>query len=323
MFILRINYTGSMIDLRVLCAQIHGNELVAAECQHLTGGVPDQSGVAVCEQLAQVPQSAYLSMGLRCLAEAKTLPELSEQISQLWQSATLPPPESFRIEFIRLEGAQHPGKTEAILAAANVIPARPNLIEPQQRFVIVARQDAIWFGEVVNEGGHSYRVHDSKPYRTSSSLPSRLARAAVNLVSPPARSILDPFCGIGSILLEAAALGLTPYGFDRNIKMVGMTRRNLGYFGYSGLALLGDAADCKQAADAIVTDLPYGRLLENDAKNLRSIFQNLSGLAPRAVYIAEEELTFLLEESGYTRIRVYSVRKRHGMQRFVHLAESR
>jgi 16S rRNA G966 N2-methylase RsmD len=308
-------------ELRVLCAQIPGNRLVAAECKNLTGGIPDENGVATCQRLDGVAQSAYLSVGLRCLAEAETVPELGLAISQIW-TAAMPPPDSFRIEFLRLGGADRPGKTECILAAANAIPARPNLAAPQQRYAIVAQPRRLWFGAILSEGQHGYRLHESKPYRTSNSLPARLARAVLNLVSPPAGSILDPFCGTGSILLEAAALGLTAYGLDRNIKMVGMTRRNLAHFGYSAQAVLGDAAQCTQVADAIVTDLPYGRLLEQDTANLLPILQHLRGLAHQAIFITEENLTPLLVEAGYRAIQVLPVRKRHGMSRIVHRAES-
>jgi len=311
-----------MDELRVLCAQIPGNGLVAAECQNLAGGVPDREGVAVCQRVDLVPQSAYLSLGVRCLAEAETLPTLAAQIADIWRRPGFPVPETFRVEFFRLGGAGEPRKTEAVLAAANAIPARPNLTAPAQRFALVVQPDRLWFGQIMSEGAHSYQIHDSKPYRTSSSLPSRLARAAVNLVSPPAGSILDPFCGVGSILLEASALGLSASGFDRNIKMVGMTRRNLGHFDYAGQALLGDAQECTTKADAIVTDLPYGRLLEQDAGRLLPILKNLRGLAPRAVYFAEEDLTGILMQAGYTVNQALVVRKRHGMHRWVHTASA-
>lgn len=222
---------------------------------------------------------------------------------------------------MRLGQAPQPRKTEAILAAANAIPSRPDLQHPQQRFLLVTQPGKLWFGAILTEGQHDYRLHDGKPYRTSSSLPSRLARAAVNLVIPPAHSILDPFCGIGSILLEAAALGLAAYGLDLNKKMVGMTRRNLAHFNYRGEIELGDAAACSRQADAIVTDLPYGRLLERDESRLSSILQHLISLAPQAVYIAEDNLTAILEQAGYQELRLMVVQKRHGMSRYIHWAK--
>jgi tRNA G10 N-methylase Trm11 len=185
---------------------------------------------------------------------------------------------------------------------------------------VAAQADRLWFGEILAEPARDYRLHDTKPYRTSSSLPARLARALVNLVAPPAGSILDPFCGTGSILLEACALGLHAYGVDNNIKMRGMSRRNLAHFDYAATVELGDAQECTQRADAIVSDLPYGRLLEQDTAALRQVLGHTAGLAPQAVYLAEQDITPWLVDAGYARVACYRVRKHHSMSRYVHHA---
>jgi tRNA G10 N-methylase Trm11 len=308
-----------MNELRAICARLAGNELVAAECQNLTGSKPDpcgkeyRDGVAVCQTLESIPRSAYISLGLRCLAEAETFEALIEQIRQ----STFPA-DRFRVEFLRLSGQPFLQPQEAILAAANATRTYPDLDAPLHRFLIVVQEERFWFGEILAEGQHTYVQHDAKPYRTSNSLPSRLARALVNLVSPPARSILDPLCGTGSILLEAQALGLTAYGIDWNPKMVFMSRRNLEHFGYTVEVMCGNALDCQRTADAIVTDLPYGRSLKMDREKLLPIIQQAKRLAPQAVYLAEQDVSAWLEEAGYQEIEVFRVRKRAGMSRYVH-----
>lgn len=310
-----------MDELRVICAQMRGNELVAPECQSLTGGLPDPSGVAVCQTLDGVPRSAYVRTGLRCYAEAPTLEELTAQIAAAPLDA-----DGFQIDFLRMDESCPVGKQEAVVAAANAINTYPDLHNPRHRFLLVAQPGRLWFGEILAETQASFKQHDAKPYRTSSSLPSRLARALVNLVHGPGEgaitSILDPFCGSGSILLEAQALGLAARGVDRNFKMTGMTRLNLAYFGYKGEVLRGNALNCPFEADAIVTDLPYGRLLEDisTTDGLPAILRHLRGLAPRAVYLAEQDLSALISAAGYEDIQVYRVRKHERMSRFVHVA---
>ena len=297
----------------MVCARLPGNELVAAECKALTGGVPDAEGMAVSRTLDLIPRAAFLTQGARCLAEAYSLEELCAQVAALPQAA-----DRFRVEYLSL-WPEHPlPKPQVVLAVANAIQAYPDLTNPQHRFLVAAQADRLWFGEILAEPVRDYRAHDAKPYRTSSSLPARLARALVNLVAPPAQSILDPFCGTGSILLEACALGLHCYGMDNNIKMRGMSRRNLAHFGYAAKVELGNAQECTQTADAIVTDLPYGRLLEQNRADLRQVLQHTVGIAPQAVYLAEEDITPWLVDAGYRRVVCYRVRKHHTMSRFVH-----
>lgn len=64
-------------------------------------------------------------------------------------------------------------------------------------------------------------------------LPPKLARMMVNLatgttVTPPGH-VLDPFCGTGVVLQEAALLGYTSYGTDLSEKMVAYSTANLAW----------------------------------------------------------------------------------------------
>jgi len=60
-------------------------------------------------------------------------------------------------------------------------------------------------------------------------LPPKLARMMVNLAPVKAGRILDPFCGTGVLLQEAALLGYDVYGTDLVPKMVQFTQANLNW----------------------------------------------------------------------------------------------
>jgi tRNA G10 N-methylase Trm11 len=306
-----------MNELRVICARIPHNELVAAECQRLAGSLPDAEGVADhCTTLEHVAQSAYLSLGVRCLAEAATLDELAAQVQRLALS-----PNRFKIELLRICLEPDFSEQSAILSLADALEGDPDLRHPLCRFIIVVQARRIWFGEIVATCDRRYQLHDAKPFHTCVSLPSRLARGLVNLVLPSARSVLDPFCGTGSILLEAQALGLLTHGVDISAKMMHISQHNLAHFGYQGIVELGNARQCHQKSDAIVTDLPYGRGVKKIGRDENlEILKHLVTLAPQAIYLAAEPIPELLSEAGYQKIDIYFVSKRIGMQRCVHFA---
>lgn len=304
-----------MLQLRAICARISGNELPAAECENLTGGLPDGQGVAACQRLDLIPRSAYISLGLSCLAQAESLEDLVREVATQGLSA-----DRFRIDVLSISQERHISGRQAVIEIANVLEGAPDLDNPIHRFAIVVQDRCLWFGEVLNNCQHSYRKHDAKPYRTTSSLPSRLARALVNLVPPATQTILDPFCGTGSILLEAYAIGLTAFGGDVNPKMTGMSRLNLEHFGYPVPVEWMDVLDCQRRVDAIVTDLPYGRILKIERLKLKSIFEHAVQLATHAIYLAEEDLSTMMAEAGYKKIEVYAAHKSHALTRVVHRA---
>jgi tRNA G10 N-methylase Trm11 len=260
-------------------------------------------------------QAAYLSKGMRLIAHGDTTQALIADLIRQSFSA-----DRFRIECISLSERVSTHKQDAILAVADAINGAPDLNHPQQRFLLIAHESGFYFGEILAESARSYQKHDAKPFRTSSSLPSQLARALVNLTYP-ARSILDPCCGTGSILLEACAIGVIAFGMDRNPKMVGMTRRNLLHFRYEAVVQRGDAAQCTHTIEAVVTDLPYGRFLEHDENNIKVILRQMAVLAPLGIYLAEQDISAWLQKAGYQKVDVYRVRKRAGMTRYIHRAQ--
>jgi tRNA G10 N-methylase Trm11 len=306
-----------MDELRIICARFSLNELVAAECLHLAGSLPDSEGVAdQCASLERVAKSAYLSLGVRCLAEAATLDDLVARVRLLRLSS-----DRFRIEMQRIDLEHIVSERNAVRQLADAIDGDPDLLQPLQRFIIVVQKRRLWFGEIAAVCERAFRLHDAKPYHTTNSLPARLARGLVSLVVPPARSIVDPFCGTGSILLEAGSLGLQAFGVDISSKMVQISRHNLEHFGYPGIVELGNALHCQNTADAIVTDLPYGRtIIKIKQGDILEILKHLVELAPQAIYLAGEPLPDLLAQAGYQKVEIYCVRKRIGMQRYVHRA---
>lgn len=62
-------------------------------------------------------------------------------------------------------------------------------------------------------------------------LPPKLAQILINLCGklPEGARVLDPFCGTGVILQEAAIMGYVPYGTDLNERMVEYSKKNLSW----------------------------------------------------------------------------------------------
>ncbi|MDE1819576.1 MAG: methyltransferase domain-containing protein [Euryarchaeota archaeon] len=123
--------------------------------------------------------------------------------------------------------------------------------------------------EVIGEvprGEAEARRAKNRPFRKPVTLPPRLARALVNLARVPlGGTVLDPFCGTGAILAEAADLGYDVSGADRDAEMVRGSLRNLSAQGIaparmvqSDIGRLPSALE-GQKFDGVVFDPPYGR----------------------------------------------------------------
>jgi len=104
-----------------------------------------------------------------------------------------------------------------------------------------------------------------RPVFHPSTMPPKIARCMVNLArAKPGSMFLDPFCGVGGILMEAAVVGCSVAGIDANPRMLRGARRNLRHFNLEALGYVnGDARTPPigggGGVDAIATDPPYGR----------------------------------------------------------------
>ncbi|HEX5456926.1 MAG TPA: DNA methyltransferase [Candidatus Nitrosotalea sp.] len=91
-------------------------------------------------------------------------------------------------------------------------------------------------------------------------LDMKLSRCLVNLSGlKEGKTLCDPFCGTGTILLEAESMGIKSVGIDFDGMMCKITKKNLDANGfYSRVINSGFEEMCNIKSDAIVTDLPYG-----------------------------------------------------------------
>ncbi|MEM0309955.1 MAG: RsmD family RNA methyltransferase [Ignisphaera sp.] len=107
--------------------------------------------------------------------------------------------------------------------------------------------------------------HKRPCYRPGTMKP-RLARALVNLAklsSVRKQIMLDPFCGVGGIVLEACSMGIHSICSDIDTKMCMCAKENIKHFKCDEIAdiVLGDASRegiRGYSVDAVVTDPPYG-----------------------------------------------------------------
>lgn len=90
-------------------------------------------------------------------------------------------------------------------------------------------------------------------------LPPKVARMMINIAVGSKQLadniIFDPFCGVGTILIEALTIGLKAIGSDFNANQIAKTKKNLEWFGKDCPLQIADARKViVPLVDAIVTE---------------------------------------------------------------------
>lgn len=118
----------------------------------------------------------------------------------------------------------------------------------------------------------------NKPFFHPSAMHAKLARSMVNLArSRTGELVLDPFCGTGSMLIEAALVGCRVLGLDVQRRMVRGSIRNLAHFNVEPVGIVvADARNPPVArVDRVVTDPPYGTSATTLKRSRKQIFEEV------------------------------------------------
>jgi len=119
--------------------------------------------------------------------------------------------------------------------------------------------------EIVSIDRSQYEKRKNRflPFTSPISIHPRLARALINLTAKsPSSRLLDPFCGTGAILIEAAMMGMKTHGSDISKKMIDGSDSNLRHLNLNAELKrldVGDIGEFSGKFDCVVTDPPYGR----------------------------------------------------------------
>ena len=117
-----------------------------------------------------------------------------------------------------------------------------------------------------------------RPFFSPISLHPKFARASVNLTCVKKGGIvLDPFCGTGGIILEAASMGMRVIASDLDERMVSGCAENMEHYGMklydSDVLDIGGIPSRFSDVDAVVTDPPYGRSTRTAGENVNDIYK--------------------------------------------------
>ncbi|KMK75084.1 TRM11 family SAM-dependent methyltransferase [Alkalihalobacillus pseudalcaliphilus] len=256
-------------------------------------------------------RSPFIKGRLRVIYEAKMLADLQSQCDGY---DTLG--KSFKIQVIKMSGLQeglHFTERKSLESEiGKSMRGKANLKQPELTLAILKKGDYWYFGEY-EEGEPVWLKHQQKPKMYSTALGTRLARAVVNIAVPHIsnQQVIDPSCGIGTVLIEACSMNIRICGSDINPLAVIGTRENLAFFGYEAVVKKENMLEIKESYDTAIIDMPYNlcSVISNDKK--RAMMMHARKFTKRLVLVTVEPMDDHLIESGFTIIDRCTVTKGH------------
>ncbi|SDC57157.1 tRNA G10 N-methylase Trm11 [Terribacillus halophilus] len=247
-------------------------------------------------------RSPFIKGRLSILYSGETIDDIAELVHQIkLQDKT------FKVLYLKINDLDNEQKIEfeeqrAIERKVGWnITGKAKMRNPDVLFGIVPFKGRWYFGTYVKNES-VWLHHAKKPQEYSTALNTRLARTIVNIAVPNPRgvSVIDPCCGIGTVLVEALSMSIPIVGADRNPLAVKGARENIAHFNYQGEVAVKDIAEQEGHYDVAIVDMPYNLYSRATAEEQFTIIKNARRIADRLVILTIEDMDEMLWEAGFT-----------------------
>ena len=186
----------------------------------------------------------------------------------------------------------------------------------------VAKVYGRWIFGKYERNDYEWHIHDKKPYSYSNSLSLRVARALVNIAVKNNLDckLIDPCCGVGTVIIEALSMGINVKGYEINKKIAENAQKNLEFFGYENVITSGDMHNIEEKYDVAIIDMPYGLFTATTIEKQTALIKTARRITKKLVIVTFEDMDKHIIEAGFDIINKSYVSKGK-FKRYINICE--
>ncbi len=217
----------------------------------------------------------------------------------------------YKIHYNEIDYIEHKKTMDARIQLGWAIEGEFSMTNPVDEYSLTYL-DGDWIMGRFFENDYSYKKRVKKPHNYSFALDIWLAKTLTNIAvqNNLEMSVIDPCCGVGTVLIEARVNGLNITGSDKNWKIVKASNYNLEHFGFLGNSELRGFEEITTHYDVAIVDLPYGKFIEEHKHLAKDIINKAMEISDKQVFVSMEPL-------GLNNTKTIEIQKRFGFSRYV------
>lgn len=250
-------------------------------------------------------------------------------------SGTQLPAGTFAIRAKRFEGMMKDADSQKLIRDAGSIFSKRNDVDLRDPDITVRMQlcDNVHLyieEKQIDRNIMEKRKVGERPFFSPISLHPKYARALINLTgAKKGDTVLDPFCGTGGIVIEAADMGMKAIASDFDEDMVLGCRENMDFYGLGlhdhEVIDIRDIPGRFSEIDVIATDPPYGRSTKTGGEDALDIHRIAMSVIPKVLRPGGRAGVILPYETASSGMDLHSVFRQHvhgSLSRFYHVFEN-
>lgn len=212
--------------------------------------------------------------------------------------------DDFKVSYVKSEqgDVQYEDRLEATRKIGFVVNGYPDMHKPRNPLA-VTKINGLWiFGEY-ERNDFKWQKHNDKPYSYSNALGLRMARALVNIAMKDNEEVtlIDPCCGVGTVVIEALDLGIKVKGCEISKQIAYNARENVEFLGYlRDTIVCYDMHKIKDKYDSAIIDIPYGLFSPVTLEEQKAIIHTARNICEKMVIVTFEDMEKFIVEAGFS-----------------------
>jgi tRNA G10 N-methylase Trm11 len=181
-----------------------------------------------------------------------------------------------------------------------VITGQPSIHDPKVIVGISKIKDR-WILGKYEKNNFEWHIHDRKPYTYSNSLSLKLAKSLVNIAvgNDFNLKVVDPCCGVGTVILEALDLGINIKGYEINDQIADNAMKNLEFFGFENVVEEKDMHTIDENFDVSIIDMPYGIFTPTTDEKQNELIKSAARFSKKLVIVTIKNMDKELIDAGF------------------------
>ena len=243
-------------------------------------------------------RSPFIKLQIKSIYIEKNLEDIIRKIKEDKVSY-----DDFKVNYIKSEDGDvsYEERLKAVKEIGFVVTGFPDIHNPKIDLAITKVKGKWIFGELI-KNNFKWQRHNDKPHSYSNAVPLRMARALVNIAVGDNRelTLVDPCCGVGTVVIEALDLGINVKGYEISKPIACNARNNIEFLGYNReIITSGDMHNINEVFDVAIVDIPYGLFSPVTLKEQVDIINTSRRIARKLVIITFEDMDNLITSAGF------------------------
>ena len=298
--------------LYLISHQLEYKELCAMEMRYIFSKTSD-SNYHLTNKLIDISRSPFVKGRVTILYSNNSLETIEKKMIEDNLSY-----ENYKIHFAKYDEVPYQIRLKSMRALGFTINGNFAIKDPDIEFILT-KIDGNWIFGTLQSNPNKWLERRKKPFNYSNALDVKFAKAVVNIAinNDFNLKLIDPCCGIGTVLIEGRTLGINITGYEINPLVKQHCNVNLSHFNFDPDVEKINMLNTTEHFDVAILDLPYGQFSQTTLEEQIALIKKTKEISDKSVIISMDDMSDVIQDIGLKIIDTCKIKKSNSFSRYV------